>query len=408
MMNSFLNVGLNEAIVRGLIERTGKPWFGWDCYRRFLQCWGMFFGMERDAFDLVIDSYKREHDVSRKLELTPEQMRTVALAYRAEIENRGIAVVDDPKEQLRTAITLVLRSWDSKKARLYRELLDISEHWGTAVIIQAMVYGNLDTDAGTGVIFTRNPGGSGDRVMLWGDYSMGAQGEDVVSGLVRTACISVEQQRIEGRTSDSTLERSFPRIYERLLSIAKILVYREGWAAQEIEFTFEGGQEDRLHILQSRDMDVAQSGRLPAFRPAAELTESHLATGIGVGGGALCGRAVFDEEDIRACRRETPQARLILIRSDTVPDDIGHIAATDGLLTARGGATSHAALVAKKMGKICVVGCDRLIVLEREKKCMVGGSWIRAGDYLGIDGKNGFIYRGIHEVEEMKSLQEER
>jgi pyruvate,orthophosphate dikinase len=241
--------------------------------------------------------------------------------------------------------------------------------------------------------------------MLWGDFTIGAQGEDVVSGLVKTFCISNEQKRIEKRRADVSLEDRFPRIYDQLLAVAKNLMYREGWAAQEIEFTFEGERKEHFYILQARDMDIAGGEHLSAFTPSAELAASHLARGIGVGGGALSGRAVFDEEDIATFRRQEPFGRLILIRSDTVPDDIGFIAAADGLLTARGGATSHAALVAKKLGKVCVVGCDRLIVLEREKRCEAGGFSIGAGDYVSIDGKSGSIYRGDHRVEEIASLQ---
>ncbi|MCL5023418.1 MAG: hypothetical protein M1497_08660, partial [Nitrospirae bacterium] len=202
MMNSFLNVGINEATIRGLIAQTGKPWFAWDCYRRFLQCWGMFFGIERDRFDGVMDAFKEKFGVGIKIEFTAEQMREVALAYRREIISHGVVVSDDPRVQLDTAVSLVFQSWNSPKAQTYREIMGISEDWGTAVIVQAMVYGNLGFDSGTGVLFTRNPRGPSDRAMLWGDFSVGAQGEDVVSGLVKTLCISNEQRGIEERTSE--------------------------------------------------------------------------------------------------------------------------------------------------------------------------------------------------------------
>ncbi|HXX57189.1 MAG TPA: PEP/pyruvate-binding domain-containing protein [Thermodesulfovibrionales bacterium] len=404
MMNSFLNVGLHEAAVEGLIGQTGRPWFAWDCYRRFLQCWGMFFGIDRDIFDAIIDSFKRRYDVGVKIQFTPEQMREVAFAYRDAMKEHGVSVSDDPKTQLETAISLVFRSWNSEKAHTYREILGISEDWGTAVIVQAMVYGNLDSTSGTGVLFTRNPWGSGDRAMLWGDFTTGAQGEDVVSGLVKTLCISNEQRLIEERTSDVSLEDRFPEIYGVLLKIVKDLIYREKWGAQEIEFTFEGEKEENLYILQARDMAVTKKDSLTAFVPSAELTACYLSSGIGVGGSALSGRVVFDFYEMEKFRQEDPAVPLILIRADTVPDDIGYISAADGLLTARGGATSHAAIIAKKLGKTCIVGCSKLVVCEEEKKFRLNDRVISAGDFLSIDGRNGSVYLGSHRVEEIQFL----
>ncbi len=402
MMNSFLNVGLNQAAVGGLIGQTARPWFAWDCYRRFLQCWGMFFGIERDIFDAIIGSFKRRYDVGVKIQFTPEQMKEVALAYQVAIRELGVEISDDPKTQLETAISLVFRSWNSPKAQTYRRVLGISEDWGTAVIVQAMVYGNLDSTSGTGVLFTRNPWGSGDRAMLWGDYTTGAQGEDVVSGLVKTLCISNEQRLVEERTFDVSLEDRFPEIYSSLLRIIKNLIYNEKWGAQEIEFTFEGEKKDALHILQARDMAIVRKDCLAAFLPSPELTSSYLSSGIGVGGCALSGRVVFDFDDIDEFRHTDPAVPLILIRSDTVPDDIGYISAADGLLTARGGATSHAAIIAKKLGKTCVVGCNKLVVFEDDKRFELNDRVIKAGDFLSIDGKNGSVYLGRHSVEEIR------
>jgi pyruvate,orthophosphate dikinase len=406
MMNSFLNVGLNQAAVEGLIRQNARPWFAWDCYRRFLQCWGMFFGIERDIFDAIIDSFKRKYDVGVKIQFTPEQMKEVALTYRETVKDHGVEISDDPKTQLETAISLVFRSWNSPKARTYRKILGISEDWGTAVIVQAMVYGNLDSTSGTGVLFTRNPHSSGDRAMLWGDYTTEAQGEDVVSGLVKTLCISNEQRSVEERTFDISLEDCFPEIYSSLLKIVKNLIYTEKWGAQEIEFTFEGEKKEDLYILQARDMSIAKKDCLTAFAPSPELASSYLSSGIGVGGCALSGRVVFDFDDIEEFRRKDPAVRLILIRSDTVPDDIGYISAADGLLTARGGATSHAAIIAKKLGKTCVVGCNKLVVLEDDKKFRLNNRVVSAGDFLSIDGRNGSVYLGRHPVEEIRFLTE--
>ncbi|MGO9014904.1 MAG: PEP/pyruvate-binding domain-containing protein [Dissulfurispiraceae bacterium] len=406
MMNSFLNVGINEPIITGLIKQTAKPWFAWDCYRRFLQCWGMFFGIERDRFDSIIDFFKKKFDVGLKIQFTHEQMKAVALAYHEAITSAGIAVSDDPKIQLETAIRLVFQSWNSPRAQTYRAIMGISENWGTAVTVQAMVYGNLDFDSGTGVLFTSNPRDPSDKAMLWGDFAVGAQGEDIVSGLVKTLSISNEQRGIEKRTSDISLEDRFPKIYGTLLKIVKDLIYREKWGAQEIEFTFEGEEKENLYILQARDMDVTKREDLTAFVPSAELSSSYLSSGIGVSGGAIGGEVVFDLDDVKEFRGKDPSIPLILVRSDTVPEDISFISAADGLLTARGGATSHASIIAKKLGKTCIVGCNNLSVLEHEKKFKLAGRTVTVGEFLSIDGRTGSIYIGKHNIEEIKVLTE--
>ncbi|MEW6213603.1 MAG: PEP/pyruvate-binding domain-containing protein [Nitrospirota bacterium] len=403
MMISFLNVGLNESTVMGLIKQTSKPWFAWDCYRRFLQCWGMSYGMERDKFDDIINSFKKKYKVVRKIQFSPEQMKEVALTYRDTIKDNRIEIIDDPKIQLDIAIAQVFQSWFSKKSQAYREILGLSDNWGTAVIVQAMVYGNLDANSGTGVLFTRNPQESGDRVMLWGDFAIRSQGEDVVSGLVKTLPISNEQKEIEDRTYVS-LEDSFPEIYSSLLKTIKDLIYKERWGAQEIEFTFEGKGKENLYILQARDMTVTKRESFMAFIPSPELSSNYLSSGIGVGGGALSGIVVFDLDDIQEFRKKDSSTPLILIRSDTVPDDIRHISAADGLLTARGGSTSHAAIIANRLGKTCVVGCNKLFVWEYEKRCKLNGRTIRVGDFLSIDGRSGSVYSGRHQIKEVKIL----
>ena len=398
MMTTFLNVGLNENITEGLVKRTGKPWFAWDNYRRFLQSWGMSYNMERDVFDAVMNAYKGKYGVVHKRSFSPEQMREVALSYRETLINAGIKLKDDPYEQLFQAIRQVFYSWDSDKAKTYRDIMGISDDWGTAVIVQNMVFGNLHERAGSGVVFTHNPHAPLDKVSLWGDYTAGNQGEDVVSGLVRTHAISMEQKSVEGRDDDDALEEIFPEIFEALREIAKALVYEEGWGPQEIEFTFEGETADKLFLLQSRDMVVSHGKSYPVFVPSSGLKEAVLAKGIGVSGGALCGRAVFSLDEISNFRKLEPDTSLILIRFDTVPDDIREISAADGLLTSRGGATSHASIVAHQLEKTCVVGCSNLMVDEKAKRGTVNGHTIRSGDYLSIDGRNGFVYRGKHET----------
>jgi pyruvate,orthophosphate dikinase len=403
MMISFLNVGMNEEICNGLITRTGKPWFVWDCYRRFLQCWGMSFGMERDVFDAIMNAFKEKYHVARKIQFSPQQMRDVALSYLSAVRGNGVDITDHPHAQLETAIEQVSKSWDSPKAQAYREIMGISEHWGTAVIVQAMAYGNLDMNSGTGVLFTHNPQEAGDRVMLWGDFAMGAQGEDIVSGLVRTLAVSNEQRPYEDRAAEITFEDSFPELYAPLLQISKNLIYRERWGAQEIEFTFEGKNPENLFILQTRDMAIKREESFLAFIPSKKLSSSYLSRGIGVGGGALSGRAVFDLDEVRRLREQDPVTPLILIRADTVPDDIRHISAADGLLTARGGSTSHASIIANRLGKTCVVGCNNLIVWEQDKRCRINRRLIKGGDFLSIDGRNGSVFAGRHQTREIKA-----
>ena len=401
MMNSFLNVGINNQIAEGLSQKTGKPWFVWDSYRRFLQCWGMSFGLDRDEFDNIMNFYKKKYKVEFKIQFTPAQMKDVALAYKEFVLSTGIKIEEDPWKQLIIAINQVFNSWYSQKAKTYREILGISEDWGTAVVVQKMVFGNLDTNSGSGVLFTRNPKEPSDRLVLWGDYTPGAQGEDIVSGLVNTFPISVEQKLYEGRVNEKSLEESFPEIYQALLEIAEKLIYKEKWDHQEIEFTFEGRGKNDLYILQTREMSYLKGEMITVFLPSLALNESKLGTGIGVSGGALSGRIVFDVDDIKTFKSTDPQTPVILLRADTVPDDIIHIANSDGILTARGGSTSHASIVATKLGKTCVVGFSKMTVYQNEKKCKIGKRILKKGDYISIDGRSGMVYLGKHETQKI-------
>jgi len=248
------------------------------------------------------------------------------------------------------------------------------------------------------VAFTRNPQTAADKVVLWGDYTVGNQGEDVVSGLVRTDSISLEQTMALGREQDNPLERALPDVYRALREIAKTLIYEQGWSAQEIEFTFEGPSADQLYILQSRDMEVSHAGQVATFRPTDALRDAILTKGVGVGGGALSGRIAFSMEDIEYFRVKEPDTPIILVRFDTVPDDLREISAADGLLTSRGGATSHASIVAHQLKKTCVVGCSKLVVHEKEGYGVINGKTIKRGDFLSIDGQNGFVYGGRHDI----------
>jgi pyruvate, orthophosphate dikinase len=397
-MHTFLNIGTNEPIIENLARHPRFEWAAWDNYRRFLQCWGMSFGIPRDRFDELILEMKRTYNVRYKRELAPEQMRELAQAYRRLIERHAVQVPTDPWDQLYTAVHQVIESWYADIARLYRQTMKISEEWGTAVVVQQMVFGNLDMESGTGVVFTRNPKKTESGVSLFGDYTVCAQGEDVVAGLVETFPICEQQVLAENRKRAGSLEERFPRIYRRLKQIAEDLIYERGFNHQNIEFTFEGADADSLYILQARDMVSPEGENLQRFVPTPDLEESLLGTGIGVGGGALCGIAVHWAEEVDRFRETYPDTPLILLRPDTVPDDIGIILKVDGILTARGGSTSHAAVTAYRLGKTCVVGCRRLQVNETESKGAIGDFLIRSGDWLGIDGLSGSIYRDRHDT----------
>ncbi|MBU1713454.1 MAG: pyruvate, phosphate dikinase, partial [Proteobacteria bacterium] len=317
MMDSFLNVGINEKIAAGISAKTGNAWFAWDNYRRFLQGYGMAFDLERDQFDAIIGEFKQKTGIPYKRNFTGEQMREVAFMYRDLIRDSGIEIQNAPFEQLWVIIKKVFDSWESSKAKAYRKIMGISDDWGTAVTIQTMVFGNISKQSGTGVFFTHNPRWSGDTLRLWGDFTLENQGEDVVSGLVKTLPISIFQQEIEKRETDITLETHFPDIYTALRDWAKDLVYEKGWSPQEIEFTFEGPSRDQLYLLQTREMAMRQRKKTLAFHFAGSQEEKFLAHGIGVSGGAMSGRIVFSLEEINNWRFKEPETSLILVRSDT-------------------------------------------------------------------------------------------
>jgi pyruvate, orthophosphate dikinase len=400
MMDTFLNVGMNEEIAAGIAERTGNAWFAWDSYRRFLQCYGMAFGLERDDFDAIISEMKRRAGIGFKREFAGMQMRKVAMTYKSMIKNSGIDVIDDPFKQLYLTIKKVFGSWESSKARAYRKIIGISDDWGTAATVQEMVYGNISRQSGAGVIFTHNPRWSEDSLRLWGDFSIGNQGEDVASGLVNTLPISITQQDIEMRETDITLETHFPEIYNGLKEWANKLIHMEGWSPQEMEFTFEGPGIEDLYLLQCRDMAIRERKKVLTF-DLGDITEDKLlGHGIGVSGGAMRGRIVFSLKEIDRWRTIEPDTYLVLVRNDTVPDDIREIYAADGLLTARGGVTSHAAVVAYRLGKTCIVGCGNLICKEKEKRCQFNKVVLKSGDPISIDGREGSVYQDLIKVKE--------
>ncbi|MCL7487189.1 MAG: PEP-utilizing enzyme [Desulfobulbaceae bacterium] len=401
MMSTIHNVGLNEDLVNEYVQKTGRGYFAWDNYRRFLQSWAMAQGVDREEFQELMNAHKQRYNVYLKREFSPFEMQELALEYKKLVDAKSLIVPDDPWLQLIGAVEMVLDSWHTTKAHEYRQLMGLSEDWGTAVIVQAMVYGNLGQNSGSGVLFTAHPYRKVRRVALWGDYASGDQGEDIVSGLVTSQPISVEQAQIDGRSEENSLEKRFPDIYEKLLEISRDLVYNKGWNPQEIEFTFEGPEAEKLYILQTRDMiTIKAMERFNVFADNGAVQPFKLGKGIGVSGSALSGRAVFSESNIKQLRRDDPETSLILIRQDTVPEDIREISMADGLLTSRGGQTSHAAVVATRLEKTCVVGCRDLQVYESEEYAEIEGHRIMFGDPISIDGRSGTLIRGMHPVRE--------
>ncbi len=398
MMATIHNVGINADIAEEFAAQ-GSPFLAWDNYRRFLQSWAMTAGVEREEFQAIMDEEKKRANVAVKRDFSPEQIKRLALAYRRHIEEKGIEIPDDPWLQLIGAVEMVLSSWNTEKTRHYRSLMGISDSWGTAVIVQTMVYGNRSGQAGSGVFFTAHPYRKVRRVALWGDYAVADQGEDIVSGLVTTFPISVEQAELDGRDRDMALESRFPEVYGRLLAISRELVYEKGWNPQEIEFTFEGPRPEDLYILQTRDMiTIRKKETFWVFSDLDSAAADILGKGIGVSGSAISGVAVFTRENIEEMRKKKPRTPLILIRQDTVPEDILEISMVDGLLTARGGQTSHASVVAIRLEKTCVVGCHALQVHETEERAVINGREIRYGDPVSIDGRQGLFLSGRHPV----------
>jgi pyruvate,orthophosphate dikinase len=400
MMETFLDVGINEQIAAELARKMSNPWFAWDNYRRFLQCYGMAFGLARDDFDAIIADFKARLGIPLKKGFTGEQMKMVALAYKSRIRDDGVEILEDSYDQLFMTINAVFSSWESPRAKTYRKIMGISDDWGTAVTIQEMVFGNISPQAGSGVFFTHNPHWSGDTLSPWGDFTLENQGEDVVAGLVRTLPISVKQQESEMRETDITLETHYPAIYATIRKWAAMLIYKKGWSPQEMEFTFEGPAADDLYLLQTRDMAIRERKTVLTFDIDFDPQERHIGHGIGVSGGAMSGRAVFTLEEIDHWREREPETLLILIRGDTVPDDIREIHAADGLLTARGGLTSHASVVAHRLDKTCVVGCANLVCNEKQKTAAFNRLVIRSGDHISIDGQEGSVYQGKMKIRE--------
>ena len=397
LMTTVVNVGLNDELAEALSRKPGLDWSTWDSYRRFLQSWAMAAGVDRDFFDAIMIEFKDRYGVEQKLDFTPLQMREIAYSYRERAREVGVDFANDPFEQVVWCILRVLESWDSKGARLYRQYIGVSEEWGTAVVVQRMVFGNLTRRSGSGVALTHNPlEPYSQQVRLFGDFAVRCQGEDVVGGLVFPLPIS-EAQRLGSATyrgSERSLEKDFPEIYHELLSVARDLVSEREFDPQEIEFTFESPAASSLHVLQKRAVAQERARDAAYFDTSSPAYGEPVAVGMGVAGGAYSGRAAVTAEQIERLLADAPDDAIVLLRPDTVPEDIGIIAHANGILTARGGATSHAAVTARRLGKTAVVDCRDLEVHDRDGSAHLAGHRLQAGDWLSIDGRTGNIFIG--------------
>ena len=397
LMTTFVNVGLNDALAESLAAGPRLGWAAWDCYRRFLQSWAMSDGIDRDFFDAIIAEFKSRYGVEQKLDFTADQMREIAFAYKLRARDEGVVFVDDPFDQVVSCILKVLESWDSAPALIYRRYTGVAEEWGTAVVVQRMVFGNLSRASGAGVTFTHNPLEPYSRqVRLFGDFAVRSQGEDLVGGLVFPLPIS-EAQRLGSSTyrgAEHSLERDYPEVYEELLSVARELVAEREFDPQEIEFTFESPAASDLYVLQKRGVVQEQAKDAAYFDTSSPNYGLPVAVGMGVAGGAYSGRVAVNAEQIDHLLAKAPAENIVLLRPDTVPEDIAMIAQVSAILTARGGATSHAAVTAKRLGKTAVVDCMDLEVIEREGSARLAGDELRAGQWLSIDGRTGNIFLG--------------
>jgi pyruvate, orthophosphate dikinase len=396
-MSTFLNVGMTDEIAHYLGQHRETAWMGWDCYRRFIQSWGMSQGVDRDYFDAVMVKVKEKYGVEKKMLFTAEQMQELALEYKKVLDQHKVVFAADPFDQLKQAIGNIIDSWSSSRTVAYRKHLQIADEWGTAVLVQKMVMGNRSRRSGSGVIFTHNPKLKKPGINLYGDFALCSQGEDIVAGLVYPLPVSESQRSVDYPDSETSLEKDFPAIYGRLRELSFDLIEKYGFNNQEIEFTFESEKPEDLYVLQIREQNIIQSPKRAVFDlPAEELHP--VGRGIGVGGGCMSGIISFDLEDLTNYNDREPDAGLILVRPDTVPDDIQMIFKCNGLVTSRGGVTSHAAVAAEKLGKVCIVNCKVLNVDDDKKICYFGGTKFKGGDWLSIDGNLGTIYAGKYPV----------
>ncbi len=407
MMDTILNLGLNEEVVEVMAAKSGNARWAYDCYRRFIQMYSdVVMEVGKKYFEQLIDEMKEAKGVTQDIELTAEDLKELAGQFKAEYKSKiGKDFPTDPKEQLMGAVEAVFRSWDNPRANVYRRDNDIPYSWGTAVNVQAMAFGNMGDDCGTGVAFTRDPA-TGDKGLM-GEFLVNAQGEDVVAG-VRTPMPIAE------------MAEKFPEAFAEFTKVCGILEdhYRD---MQDMEFTVEAG---KLYMLQTRNgkrtakaalkiaCDLVDEGMIDEKKAVAMIDPRNLDTllhpqfdakalkaatpagkGLGASPGAACGKVVFTAEDAEAWNARGE--KVVLVRLETSPEDITGMKASQGILTVRGGMTSHAAVVARGMGTCCVSGCGEIKMDEENKKFELAGKVYNEGDYISIDGSTGNIYDGI-------------
>ena len=406
MMDTILNLGLNEEVVEVMARKSGNPRWAYDCYRRFIQMYSdVVMEVGKKYFEQLIDKMKEEKGVKQDVELTADDLKELANQFKAEYKAKiGVDFPSDPKEQLMGAIKAVFRSWDNPRANVYRRDNDIPYSWGTAVNVQMMAFGNLGDTSGTGVAFTRDPA-TGEKKLM-GEFLMNAQGEDVVAG-VRTPMPIAKMAEI------------MPEVFEQFKTICQTLEnhYHD---MQDMEFTIE---DKHLYMLQTRNgkrtakaalkiaCDLVDEGMItekqavlmidprnldtllhPQFDPKALKEAKPVAKALAASPGAACGQIVFTAEDAKAWK--AAGKKVVLVRLETSPEDIEGMKASQGILTVRGGMTSHAAVVARGMGTCCVSGCSEINMDEENKQFVLAGKTYREGDYISIDGSTGNIYDG--------------
>ncbi len=407
MMDTILNLGLNETVVNVIAEKSGNPRWAWDCYRRFIQMYSdVVMEVGKKYFEELIDKMKADRGVTQDVDLTADDLKELASQFKAEYKEKiGEDFPDDPKEQLMGAVKAVFRSWDNPRANVYRRDNDIPYSWGTAVNVQSMAFGNMGDDCGTGVAFTRDPA-TGERKLM-GEFLTNAQGEDVVAG-VRTP-MPIAQ-----------MEEKFPEAFKQFKEVCETLEnhYRD---MQDMEFTVE---HEKLYMLQTRNgkrtaqaalkiaCDLVDEGMRseeeavamieprnldtllhPQFDAAALKAATPAGKGLGASPGAACGKIVFTADDAVAWAERGE--KVVLVRLETSPEDITGMKAAQGILTVRGGMTSHAAVVARGMGACCVSGCGDINMDEANKKFTLAGKEYHEGDPISIDGTTGNIYDGL-------------
>ena len=410
MMDTILNLGLNEDVVDVIAKKSNNPRWAWDCYRRFIQMYSdVVMEVGKKYFEQLIDAMKEKKGVTQDVELSAEDLKELAMQFKAEYKSKiGSDFPTDPKEQLIGAIKAVFRSWDNPRANVYRRDNDIPYSWGTAVNVQSMAFGNMGDDCGTGVAFTRDPA-TGEKKLM-GEFLTNAQGEDVVAG-VRTPMPIAE------------MAEKFPEAYDEFVKVCNILEdhYRD---MQDMEFTVEHG---KLYMLQCRNgkrtapaalkiaCDLVDEGMIdekqavamieprtldtllhPQFDAKALKAAQPVGRALAASPGAACGRIVFTAEDAKAWADRGE--KVVLVRLETSPEDIEGMMSAQGILTVRGGMTSHAAVVARGMGRCCVSGCTEIKMDEENKKFVLAGKTYREGDWLSLDGSTGCIYDGIIET----------